>query len=211
MVRIEQLCDFANQCSSTSLKEEFIHPGIRAIIIHFWLAHDHPFVDGNGRTARALFYWSMLRSGYWLAEFMTISSIILKQPRQYYRAFINTEMDDNDMTYFIHYHLDVIERSIQELNQYIERKQAEQRDRLDVHASRFNPRQRAILTRALRDPLAIFTYTSHANSHGIVLATARMDLLELEQCGLLNSNRKGRQFEFTPAPDIHEQLTHSSR
>ena len=60
----------------------FIHPMIRSIILHFWLAYDHPFVDGNGRTARALFYWSMLRHGYWLFEFISISQIILKGPDQ---------------------------------------------------------------------------------------------------------------------------------
>jgi hypothetical protein len=42
----------------------FIHPVMRAITLHFWLAYDHPFCDGNGRTARALFYWSMLKQGY---------------------------------------------------------------------------------------------------------------------------------------------------
>ena len=65
----------------------FLHPVIRSILLHFWVAYDHPFVDGNGRNARALFYWSMLRHGFWLAEFFSISHEILKAPRKYYRAF----------------------------------------------------------------------------------------------------------------------------
>src|SRR5205814_10028127 len=56
------------------------HPMVRSMILHFWLAYDHPFVDGNGRTARALFYWSMLRNGYWMFEYITISKIILSGP-----------------------------------------------------------------------------------------------------------------------------------
>src|SRR5262249_46303965 len=62
--RMAAMCDFANG----KTPEGFIHPVLRAIILHFWLAYDHPFVDGNGRTARALFYWSMLRHNFWLCE-----------------------------------------------------------------------------------------------------------------------------------------------
>jgi len=57
--RLLAMCAFANETTSDS----FIHPAVRAILLHFWLAYDHPFVDGNGRTARALFYWSMLHAG----------------------------------------------------------------------------------------------------------------------------------------------------
>jgi Fic family protein len=50
--RLEAMCDFAN----SKTPDTFIHPVVRGIFLHFWLAYDHPFVDGNGRTARALFY-----------------------------------------------------------------------------------------------------------------------------------------------------------
>jgi Fic family protein len=70
--RLEALCLFANG----KTPQVFIHPVLRAITLHFWLAYDHPFCDGNGRTARALFYWAMLHQGYWLFEFISISSVI---------------------------------------------------------------------------------------------------------------------------------------
>ena len=63
--RIEALCNFANQPPS---ERDFIHPVISACILHFQIGFDHPFCDGNGRTARALFYWMMMRRGYWLFE-----------------------------------------------------------------------------------------------------------------------------------------------
>lgn len=37
---------------------------IRAIVLHAWLAHIHPFVDGNGRTARAITNLELVRAGY---------------------------------------------------------------------------------------------------------------------------------------------------
>src|SRR6266576_6923469 len=48
--RMEAMCAFANERD----EKAFMHPVIRAIVLHLWLAYDHPFVDGNGRTARAL-------------------------------------------------------------------------------------------------------------------------------------------------------------
>ena len=71
---IEDLCTFFNENNP----KVFIHPIIRGIIIHFMIAYMHPFVDGNGRTARALFYWYMLKSGYWLTEYLSISRVIAK-------------------------------------------------------------------------------------------------------------------------------------
>ena len=177
------------------------------MILHFWLVYDHPFCDGNGRTARALFYWSMLRSRYWLVEYLSISAIIRRAQKQYYMAFLNTETDDNDLGYFLTYHVGVIERSIDELHSYLERKQGERRRIASTVApSLFNDRQRAILSRALDHPETVFTYHSHAASHGISIPSARADLLDLEQHKLLRGNRRGRRFEFVAVGDLGRRL-----
>jgi len=102
-----------------------MHPVLRAILLRFWLAYDHPFVHGNGRTARALFYWSMLRQQYWLFEYISISEILLRAPAKYALAFLHTETDRNDLTYFIVHQATVIRRAIQELHVYIQRKAQE--------------------------------------------------------------------------------------
>jgi Fic family protein len=67
--RLQALCDFANEDEGS---QQFVHPVIRAILLHFCLAYDHPFEDGNGRTARILFFWSMREQGYWLTEYLPI-------------------------------------------------------------------------------------------------------------------------------------------
>jgi Fic family protein len=112
--RLARMCSFAN--APVQDEGEFVHPVIRAILVHFWLAHDHPFEDGNGRTARALFYWSMRRHGYWLTEYLSISRILRNAPAKYTRSFMLTETDDGDTTYFILYQLSVIERAVEELH-----------------------------------------------------------------------------------------------
>lgn len=202
--RMEAMCAFANG----ETPESFLHPVLRAIILHFWLAYDHPFVDGNGRTARTLFYWSMLKEGYWLCEFLSISSIFRSAPAKYSRAFLMTETDDNDLTYFIIYHLKTIRRAITELHEYIDRKSAEIRE-LDQKTRSMrilNHRQKALISHALKNPDSGFTVYSHQGAHSVSYASARSDLLTLVEKGFLVAEKSGKTRIFYPAPDLEQRL-----
>lgn len=202
--RLEAMCDFANG----KTPDFFIHPAARAIILHFWLAYDHPFVDGNGRTARALFYWAMLRRGYWLFEFISISAILRKAPAQYGRSFLYTETDDNDLTYFIVAQTRVIRKAIAELHAYIERKTNEIRE-LESHTralAQFNHRQVLLIQHALKHPAQLYTFTGHQKSHEIVYQTARNDLLGLAKRGVLEMKKRGRQMIFAVPADLAARL-----
>jgi Fic family protein len=203
--RIEMLCKFANG----QIESGYIHPVIRSIIVHFWLAYDHPFVDGNGRTARALFYWSMLRHKYWLFEFISISQVLLKAPAKYERAFLYTETDENDLTYFILYHLEVIQQAIHLLHNYIQRKTAQLQDLEGEMRGMtiLNHRQQALISHALRHPYHKYTIQSHRISHNVVYQTARNDLMDLEKHGLLESKKIGKKWYFTPAPKLEKKLS----
>jgi Fic family protein len=202
--RMAAMCEFANNGSSAG----FIHPAIRSILLHFWLAYDHPFVDGNGRIARALFYWSMLRHDYWLFEYVSISQAIVRAPVQYGEAFLHTETDDNDLSYFIVYHLDIINRSIAELHRFIEDRSREIRT-LDAHLrgiAELNHRQRELIRHALHHPGFSYTIKTHSASHNVVNQTARADLLDLERRGLLSKRKLGHGFVFIPVEKLEEQL-----
>lgn len=199
--RIEVLCKFAND----ELDSEYVPPVVRAIALHFMVGYDHPFQDGNGRTARALFYWAMLNRGYWLTEFLSISRILKAAPAQYARSFLHTEQDGNDLTYFVLYQLSVIQRSIQELHSYLDRKirdVQEVRRILAAMPGEFNHRQVVLLQHAMSNADAEYTVQSHMNSHRVVHETARQDLLELEQRGLVVKHRVGKAFVWVPQPDL---------
>lgn len=204
--RLAKLCAFAN---GRAVDEGFIHPVIRAILLHFMLAYDHPFEDGNGRTARLLFYRSMQRQGYWLTEYLSISRILRQGPSKYTRSFLLTETDDLDVTYFVLFQLKVIERAIDELHKYLRRKIAEVRqvERALRGADNFNHRQLALLGHAIRTPDRPYTFRSHATSHNVTEETARTDLLELWKSGLLTRRKAGRRHVFEAPADLNTRLT----
>lgn len=206
--RVQAMCDFANGVG----QKEFVPPPVRAIVLHFWLAYDHPFVDGNGRTARALFYWSMARQGYWLSEYVSISRILKKARGQYARAYLYSESDDNDVTYFLLYQMRVLLRAIQDLHRYLARKATEMREAEELVRQRsnasgaLNTRQLALLHHALKHAHARYTVESHRVSHGTSYETARTDLLKLVQQGFLIQQKSGKAFVFYPAPKLRNRL-----
>jgi Fic family protein len=203
---LDRLCMYANEADNDG--EPFEHPIIKAIVLHFWLAYLHPFADGNGRTARALFYLQMLKGGYWLFEFVSISRVILGKRGQYDRAYLYSEADGCDMGYFVTFHLHAIESALVSLWEYIER-QAKEDAALSATLGRdrsINHRQRALLGRALEEPHTVFTVESHKASHGVAYATARDDLLDLVERGFLEKGRQGRKWVFVAAQDLRERV-----
>jgi Fic family protein len=206
--RLDLLCRFANGVDDGN---QFVHPVVRAILLHFWLAYDHPFEDGNGRTARILFFWAMRRHGYWLAEYLPISRLIRKAPAQYERAFLETETDEGDATYFLIHQLKVIEMAVDDLYQYLQRKVAEQNDvkKMLRATEGLNGRQVALLSHAAKHPAHTYTFSGHARSNRVTHETARADLGALAERGFLLRRQRGRTYVFEVPADLPERLRES--
>ncbi|MFV1984576.1 MAG: Fic family protein [Thiohalomonadales bacterium] len=198
--RSQLMCKFANGKVDSNI---FIHPIIKSIIIHFWLAYDHPFLDGNGRTARALFYWSMLSHGYWIFDYISISRILKDSQKKYGMSYLFSETDENDLTYFIIYQLEVIIQAIDDLSNYLEKKN-KQVKRIKVmlkENSDLNHRQVALLSHAISHPGTEYTIKSHQNSHNIAYATSRSDLFELAKINLLIHRKIGQKTSVFRSPN----------
>ena len=179
---VESLCDFFNNDNPRT----FIHPIIRGIIVHFMLAFMHPFADGNGRTARALFYWYMLKEKYWLTEYMSISRVIAKSKPSYEKSFRYVENDGNDIGYFVAYNLRALEISFQQLTDYIQRKQHEKKAATSfMIAGNINYRQAMILQRLKEEPNTIMTVKDVQEQFSVSSMTARKDLSDLVQQGYM--------------------------
>ncbi|MDO5677213.1 MAG: Fic family protein [Propionibacteriaceae bacterium] len=202
--RLDTLCRFANGDIGPS---EWLHPIARAIITHFMFGYDHYFVDGNGRTARALFYWVALREGHWLMEYLSLSRLLTLAPAQYGKAYLDVETDDGDVTYFIIHQLGVLWRALEHLDDYLDRKQQQLSLTADVtRGLGLNHRQQAVIARAVQDPGVVITAASHASSHGVTVQTARADLSALAKMGLLRTGKQSRSVVWTPAPQLPNRM-----
>ena len=190
---IKELCDFANNNT-----ENFVHPITKGIIIHFLIGYIHPFNDGNGRTARSIFYWYMLSEGYWLFEYMSVSRIIIRSRKEYDLAYLYTEHDELDLTYFIKYNIKCIDNSLKDLFKYVEKKQQEQKEtrKLIDEKLGLNLRQMDILRGFRQEPNKIFTIKEIEIFYNITYETARTDLALLAKKGLVKKQTAGRAFVF---------------
>jgi Fic family protein len=193
---IEDLIAFANN------DEEFIHPMVKAIIIHFLIGYIHPFNDGNGRTARALFYWFGLKHHYDLLEFISISRIFVHAPAQYSRSYQLTETDSNDMTYFIDFNIGIISRALEDLKTYLIRQKEEEVESLHLveEIPDLSFRQAEILRDLIRHPARPYSISEISGKYKVSLPTARTDLLLLEKKGKVKKYRDGKRqvFMFRP-------------
>lgn len=208
---MSDLCNFVNTPHDCENGELFIHPVIKAILLHFFIGFIHPFGDGNGRTARALFYWFMMKSGYWLFEYTSISKLIKKAPVQYAKAYLYVEDDELDTTYFLYHQVDIIIRSIDELNSYLRRKQQELADFLtriqnSKKASELNFRQIDILKKAAKEPGRQFIAKSISIEYSVSENTARADLKGLEDKGLLLLVGNSRVRTYISPSDLLDNL-----
>ena len=202
---LKNMCDFANN----ETQEGFIHPIIKSIILHFMLAYIHPFSDGNGRTARSLVYWYLIKQGYWLMQYLSISRIIYKSKPAYEKSFLYTENDELDLTYFIQYNLKAMNDAFKELKMYLQRKinDAESMHIL-YNIKDVNERQAKIL-KILKDlPMSIFTATEISTRFGVDIKTARKDLQCLVDLGFMETRKMAgsKSIGYIRCKDFEERI-----
>jgi Fic family protein len=203
---IGELIDFIN------MEDEFYHPIIKASILHFMIGYIHPFGDGNGRTARALFYWYLIKKGYSLLKHISISKAILNSRTSYDKAFLRTENDDNDLTYFIMYSMKSLRVAFQSLVTYRDRKREERQKaselKYELSQKGFNKRQADLLGYLFIKPKAKITVPIYSKRHNIVRQTASRDLTYLEKKGIIKKNRDGKMmvYELVDIVKINDHL-----
>lgn len=200
---VEELCRFANTES-----KPWIHPIIKGAVLHFMLGYIHPFIDGNGRTARALFYWFMLKNQYWLFEYLPISRIIIKAPIKYSRAYLYSETDSGDVTYFVRYNVKCLAQAVKEFHEYLRQEVSAAKEAeglLDSHPE-LNHRQRLILAEYVKGSKDYLTIAGHQNKNNISQPTALKDLNQLAERGWLTKVKDGRVWHFVPTENLRNNI-----
>jgi len=79
------------------------HSVLRAGIVHYELSRIHPFVDGNGRVARAMAILVLLREGYDTKRFFSLEEYFDKDAGEYYKALQSVQKKRGDLTEWLEY------------------------------------------------------------------------------------------------------------
>lgn len=190
---IEGLCKYVND------DRTFTHPLIKGIVIHYLIGFMHPFADGNGRLARSLFYWYLLKKGYWIVEFLSISKAIKKNRSKYDWSYLLSETDDNDITYFIKFNLQKVQEALDDFLMYVEIKRKEQREFESLIPKRYdlNARQQMMIADAMRSSEP-FSIQEMQSKFQVTYQTARTDVMGLEDLGIVEKvGKKSNQVLYS--------------
>ena len=199
--QIPNLIAFANDEDASS----FIHPLIKAIMLHFWIGLLHPFEDGNGRLARILFYWYMLRRGYWAFSYLSLSEHILKSSKAYSLAYINSEQDDYDLNYFIQYNVEKLQLARQKLQEFLKEQVRENKERMKIAQSGLglNERQIKLLQQfSLGEVTQASVASQQTNNPELSYLTSIKDLKSLVERGFLRKVKNGRNVIYLPTDKV---------
>jgi len=209
--RLEKICEFANGKHDGEEGSKFIPPVIKAITLHFLIGYEHAFRDGNGRTARAIFYWFMLKYGYEIFEFISISKVIKESARDYGLSYLYVQKDYGDLTYFIDFNLKIILSAFEELQLYLKVKTEEFYALVKIlenykYKDRLTFIQKDLIKKGVKEPGRLFKVKSVQNVYGVSENTARKLLRELEQMGIFLPIKLGRATHYIAPADLRERL-----
>lgn len=209
--RLERICEFANDKHDGEDGSRFIPPVIKAITLHFLMGYEHAFRDGNGRTARAIFYWFMLKNGYDIFEYISISKVIKEQAKDYGLSYLYVQKDYGDLTYFIDFHLNIILTAFEELQEYLSEKTEEFHELVKIlenskYKDRFTFIQKDLIKKGVKEPGRLFKVKSVQNVYGVSENTARRLLRELELMGIFLPIKLGRATHYIAPSDLRERL-----
>jgi len=176
------------------------------------IGYEHPFADGNGRTARAIFYWFMLSHGFEFFEYLSISKLLKIAPVKYGMAYLYTEIDEGDLTYFLYYQADIILRAMEELFGYLEERSLEFEEVVELlENSKFSDAlnfiQKNIVKKAMKNPGRLFTVKEISNHYDVSENTARKYLKELVEHKILGALKEGRRVNYIAMADIKDKLS----
>ncbi|GAB3419671.1 Fic family protein [Niabella aquatica] len=161
----------------------FIHPLVKACIIHYLVVTIRPFKDANGRMARLLVQLYLLKKKYWVAAFISPSNIISKFNLQYHRSIVQSQTDANNTGYFIQFYIQSIQMAYKSLRDFTLRITREKAGSGMNKLPGYNERQTVVLQWLKEDREKVVTIRELRSMYGVSKETARTDLTALVNKG----------------------------
>ena len=213
--RLSGLAHWINQSQNDPLQADYVHPMIKAIALHFAMGYEHPFRDGNGRVARALFYWFMFKNDFSAFRYIAISILLRNAPVKYGRSYLATESDGLDLTYFIDHQCSVILRAVTEFSAVYRKSlvYAQGFDRWLEESGLFKQltdKQRTVFQVAKSGMAKEFTAVNVKENLNCSYNTAASTLNGLVELKVFEKKKMGREWVFFLRDALHIQADRSS-
>jgi Fic family protein len=200
--RLEKVIQWVNTNHTDINNQNYIHPMIKAIILHFIIGYEHPFHDGNGRVARSLFYWYLFKRGFGGFRYIAISTLLKIAPIKYGKSYLYTETDDMDLTYFIDYQCRVIARAIRQFKKNYDSTVASI-DQFNTFLyesglyGKLSDKQRIVFNVARSGTSKFFTATNVKENLGCAYNTAATVLNGLVDLKLFRKEKVGNEWVYS--------------
>ena len=176
-------------------KESAISPVLTAGISQYQFVDIHPFLDGNGRTARVLCTLILYQNGYDFKRLFSLSEYYDKNRRGYYDAIQSVRANNMDMTGWLEYFTEGLTNQLTEMK--IRGEQAIKKEVLSEKIKDFslNPRQKKALEFLIEhERIDNAAYQSICKT---TRKTAARDLAELVELGLLERHGEKKGIYYT--------------
>lgn len=168
-----------------------LDPVLKAALAHFWFVTIHPFEDGNGRIARAIADMALARADGTSSRFYSMSAQIEAERREYYRQLESQQRGDLDVTPWLTWFLDCLDRALGRAEETLSAVTAKARLWEVVNRHPVNERQRLIINRLLDGFEGNLTTSKYAKIAKCSADTALRDIRELLERGILVQNEGG--------------------
>lgn len=174
--------------------KRYLHGLIKGILLHYFIGYIHPFFDGNGRTARTLFYFKCIKNDLKFVELLSISAHLKRgKANQYERSFDLVKDNELDITYFIDYCLDSLIEAIKKVDEKVNYLM-----NVSVLATHYdlNSNQILLLQRLALNKFLGITAQEHATSISRTREIARRELKDLYDKKFLREEKRSNQLIY---------------
>ncbi|HLT04546.1 MAG TPA: Fic family protein [Pseudomonas sp.] len=200
--RLESLVQWANANHHDIESSQYLHPLIKAVLLHFAIGYEHPFRDGNGRVARSLLYWYLFKQDFAAFRYIAISTLLKAAPIQYGKSYLYSETDQLDLTYFVDYQCRIITRAIGEFKKACQRAMDSIREfNVFLYESglyrQLNDKQKTVLQVAKSGIATHFTADNVSENLGCSYNTAASVLNGLVEKQLFQKQKVGRSWVYS--------------
>lgn len=114
-----QIKDLLSFINSDSNKD--VHPVLKSGVVHYELVRIHPFLDGNGRVARALSTLILFLEGYDIRKFFSLEEYFDKDAGSYYKALQSVQKQKGDLTFWLEYFTQGLSFELSKIKERVER------------------------------------------------------------------------------------------